>query len=649
MKHRMLIGIDRKVYFPFFFLKTILLAVITTFFFIPDIPGKLPLLLIIAVLNIVLLRRACIRFFKFLLISSTIITVVWFFLVYVPEAKTISSAVMTMWKAPAFRNAQTRLWGLFLSGQLYLGITSRYEILVSLRRVHAGVQVSLFVVVLFNAVSYFIQSFQDISESFAARIPGKHTLRDRLYILNSLTFDAFRVIFECRKIFFLSQARVYSSLGDISHSSAIPVSTAQHIHIAYQNVCYPNSKSVILNRIDFELEPGITLIMGANGSGKSTLLNLISGIIPAVIPAQYVEKAGLSEELKHSLVGYVPQGNEISFFYDTVDRVLCHLPDSLTHIWLDRFGLLYLTDGEHALSDLSAGECKAIALIAELLDTQHNICLLDEPSAFLSEDFKQQLFKMLHEVGSTGKRILVATHDMEMIQIANQVIYLQDGVLTRKTASKPLPPPHIDKSLHLRKKRPIMTLCVPQPLLPNAEPDEYDKGERYRLVFSSFDRIGFYGGNGAGKTTLGRYIQKNSRGIRSVMMWQALEKQFFSSTVIDELLVGKQHSHQAYEEALQALKALEMEHLSDRPPQFLSGGEKRILIALCLIMQHPDLLILDEVFDSVDAHRSILLAKFINQYQQQSGCCCIFIDQDISPIDSSIDRIYTIRNFRIEE
>ena len=561
----------------------------------------------------------------------------------------MSSAILAMWKAPAFRNAQTRLWGLFLSGQLYLGITSRYEILISLKRVHAGVQVSLFVVVLFNAVSYFIQSFQDISESYAARIPGKHKLRDRLYILNSLTFDAFRVIFECRKIFFLHQARVYSSLGGSSYSSAIPVLTEERIHIAYQNVCYPESKSHILKEISFELEPGITLVMGPNGSGKSTLLNLISGIIPAVIPAQYVEKAGLSEEAKHSLVGYVPQGNEISFFYDTVNRVLCHLPDTLIHIWMERFGLLKLTNGEHTLSDLSAGECKAIALIAELLDVQHSICLLDEPSAFLSEDLKQQLYEMIYEMGRTGKRILVATHDMDMTLIANQILYLQDGVLTRKAVSNPSVTPYIDKSLFIQKKQPIAALCVPQPLLPSAGTKAYSKEDNYMLIFSSFDRIGVCGGNGAGKTTLGRYIQKNSRSIRSVMMWQALEKQFFTSAVIDELMVGRHNSHQVYEEAIQALKALEMEHLVDRPPQFLSGGEKRILLALCLIMQHPDILILDEVFDSVDAHRSILLSQFIYQYQQQSGCCCIFIDQSIDPIALSIDRVYTIRNFRIED
>lgn len=673
----MLIGIDRDVRRPCFLLKTLLLVVASTLFFIADARSAVPALALVAVLNIAVLGRIAVRNVRILVVASLIISLMWYLFAFLPQLGFGRGALAAMLRAPAYHVALLRLWGLFLTGQLYLGVTSRFEIMVSLQRVHAPISLSLFVVVMFNAVSYFIQSFRDIHACFYARIPGSRRVRDRLYMLNSLLFDAFRVIFECRKVFLLSKDRVYASLGagaDAAGEAGLPrkgtaavsdespareaaeplpldaagcLQESGPLLISYRNVRYPYAEEPVLVRAEFEFACGVTALVGANGSGKSTLLNLIAGVIPQVIPAAFDEVSGIGEERRRRL-GYVPQGSELAFFYDTVSRALCHLPQCRARRWMERFGLGYLLQGERVLSDLSAGECKAIALIAELLDPAHDMCLLDEPSAFLSETLKRQLISLLDAARREGKRILIATHDLELVDVADTVLSVEDGVLRpgRAPARAERPRSRRDAAEHAAPL--LATIRVPQPLRPHGA-GTANAGASWRTVsLHASERVGICGGNGAGKTTLGTYILDHCDGMRTVMMWQALEKQFFTSTVADELLVGLPRTKGSREAAERALRALGMEGLAARAPQFLSGGEKRALLVLCLVMQQPDVLILDEAFDSVDERRATLLAQLINRYQQESGCCCIFIDQEPHLLSEPLDTVYTIRACAIE-
>ena len=643
--HKTLLGTKRKIRFPFFFIKTILLGLCTSAFFIEAVPGKGWLLLFLIVLNVLLLRRDSAKILKFLIITTTALVLVWFLLFFLPGSSSFSAALSDMVHSTRFQHAFLRLWGLFAAGQLYIGTTSQYEILLSLKRIHANVNISLFVVILFNALAYFIRSYKDIRECFQLRIPGKRSIKDNLFILNSLMFDAISTIFECRKAFFLNSGRVYNSLSGQHYS--VPASEIEgELYFNYSDVRFGQAANTVIRSAELNISVGITVITGDNGSGKTTLFNLISGVIPNVFVASFADSAAEKHAHLQENIGYVMQGVVSSFFYDTVQRALLHIQNEETEYWLDRFGMVYLYESEYYMSELSAGECKVVMLISELLDKSHNICLLDEPSAFLAEAIKDTLIELIKYAAQT-KRILIISHEKSFIDLADNLYSISDGVL-HKQERRAMP-------LKLYGNRQVageqfIDMSIPQPLLPE---QQKNCDGRYELGLHRSENIAILGSNGAGKTTLGTYlcrsISEGESDLRCVMMRQDLDKQFFTSTVMEDLLLGTDGDEEARAKAKEYLERVGMSALSEQPPQFLSGGQKRMLLIACLLMQNPDIVILDEPFDSLDSQHAQTVLDLICEYQRESGCCCIYIDQTSEMYEGFINVSVTVDKFLVKD
>ncbi|MDR2633020.1 MAG: energy-coupling factor ABC transporter ATP-binding protein [Treponema sp.] len=127
------------------------------------------------------------------------------------------------------------------------------------------------------------------------------------------------------------------------------------------------------------------------------------------------------------------------------------------------------------------------------------------------------------------------------------------------------------------------------------------------------------GANGSGKSTLLELIAGcmkpssgelwlegacSPQGNRAGMVFQDPDNQLFMPTLWEDVAFGVMHRgvspEQGREQALKALRAVGAEHLADRPPYKLSGGEKqRAAIASVLIM-NPGLILLDEPTASLD-------------------------------------------------
>ncbi|MDR0629080.1 MAG: energy-coupling factor ABC transporter ATP-binding protein [Treponema sp.] len=138
------------------------------------------------------------------------------------------------------------------------------------------------------------------------------------------------------------------------------------------------------------------------------------------------------------------------------------------------------------------------------------------------------------------------------------------------------------------------------------------------------ERVGIAGANGSGKSTLleliagcmkpssgnillkGIPVGDTIQGVRSKagMVFQEPDNQLFMPTLWEDVAFGVMHTgvgpRKGREQALQFLRAVEAEHLAERPPYKLSGGEKqRGAIASVLIME-PTLVLLDEPTASLD-------------------------------------------------
>lgn len=147
------------------------------------------------------------------------------------------------------------------------------------------------------------------------------------------------------------------------------------------------------------------------------------------------------------------------------------------------------------------------------------------------------------------------------------------------------------------------------------------------LALRRGERLAIVGPNGAGKTSLLRTIvglerhgggnlrlfgtlcseEKQFRQFRPRIgyLFQESEDQLFCPTVIEDVSFGPLNTGCTQEDALQramaTLESLGIGHLADRICHRLSGGEKRLVCLAGLLAMEPEVLMLDEPTNGVDA------------------------------------------------
>jgi energy-coupling factor transport system ATP-binding protein len=112
------------------------------------------------------------------------------------------------------------------------------------------------------------------------------------------------------------------------------------------------------------------------------------------------------------------------------------------------------------------------------------------------------------------------------------------------------------------------------------------------------------------------------------MVFQDLNSQLFSATVIEEIRFGLRNMHLDLAWADEALQHLQIEHLRDHNPLNLSAGQKQRVILASVIATKPKILILDEPSAHLDAPSKVILRDWLRQLNQERGITIILIDQD---------------------
>jgi len=182
-------------------------------------------------------------------------------------------------------------------------------------------------------------------------------------------------------------------------------------------------------------------VLGANGSGKSSLLHMLNGLVfPEKGEVRFLGRL-LSEDVLRNeefnslfrrTVGLVFQNSDIQLFSPTVRDEIAFGPiqlglskEEMEERVNDLLGMLNI---QH-LSDrppyqLSGGEKKKVA-IASSLAVNPDVLLLDEPTSGLDPKTQSWLVDLLEELHRTGKTIVTATHDLNIVdRISDRTIVL---------------------------------------------------------------------------------------------------------------------------------------------------------------------------------------------------------------------------------
>lgn len=204
---------------------------------------------------------------------------------------------------------------------------------------------------------------------------------------------------------------------------------------------YDQSPSWALEDINLSLSAGkVTGLIGANGSGKSTLFMLLLGILKPQSGEVCWNNQGISYrkqdlyQLRQN-VSIVFQDPDQQIFYTDIKNDIAF---SLRNLGIDEGEVtqrvnnaLQLVDAhpfvDKPIQYLSFGQKKRVA-IAGALVLDAPCILLDEPTAGLDPEGRQQIIEILQRVVAEGKQVVISSHDIDLIyQVCDEVYVLHKG------------------------------------------------------------------------------------------------------------------------------------------------------------------------------------------------------------------------------
>ncbi len=194
-------------------------------------------------------------------------------------------------------------------------------------------------------------------------------------------------------------------------------------------------RTLALDSVDLDLEPGLVGVFGPNGAGKSTLLRVIAGLeAPTRGTVTFVSFDGLDAEQLRGRIGYAGHSSGLYARLSLSENLalfsrLYGLRDGRSNEVIDRLAL-----GEHArkpVRDLSAG-LKRRATVARAILHEPAILLLDEPYANVDDDASESISAAVRDWWQPDRLGLVATHGAKKVRAyAHAGLVLQRGRAVR--------------------------------------------------------------------------------------------------------------------------------------------------------------------------------------------------------------------------
>lgn len=207
-----------------------------------------------------------------------------------------------------------------------------------------------------------------------------------------------------------------------------------------------NLRKQVLFDINLEIFAGEIVIMtGPSGSGKTTLLTLIGGLRSAQSGSLKVIDQELCQAKENQLVkarrhnGYIFQAHNLHSSLTALENVQMGLEVHGVFSKVERhrratemLTQVGLRDRIHYYpADLSGGQKQRVA-IARALVSHPKIVLADEPTAALDKKSGRDVVDIMHHLAKAqGCTILLVTHDNRIFDLADRIIYLEDGRLSK--------------------------------------------------------------------------------------------------------------------------------------------------------------------------------------------------------------------------
>ncbi len=199
-----------------------------------------------------------------------------------------------------------------------------------------------------------------------------------------------------------------------------------------------------LQNVSIEVQPGtLTMLRGRSGSGKTTLLNILGALDHPSSGEVYFEENRIDtlpekqrDALRRTKMGFIFQSVALIANMSAYENVefglrLSGYPAAQRRARAEEcLELIGLGKRQgHRAQELSGGEQQRVA-IARAMAHNPSLIFADEPTAELDTQMGLIVVRLFREmIEKQGLTILMTTHDPNMIELADHVYELQDGVI----------------------------------------------------------------------------------------------------------------------------------------------------------------------------------------------------------------------------
>lgn len=470
--------------------------------------------------------------------------------------------------------------------------------------------------------------------------------------------------------------------------------------IEMKNIMKSFGKVKVLNNASFSLADGeIHALMGENGAGKSTLMKVLTGVYSKDAGEIFVDEKSISFNHPKEAEEY-----GIVFIYQELNSLLDMTVEENIFLGKEiytKFGILDKKNMQNKvketlsilgmnlnpndkLSDLSVGQRQMVE-IARALISEIKVIIMDEPTAALTINETEHLFKIINSLREKGVSIIYISHRMEEIfELCDRITIMRDG---EYVGTKNIKDTNMNEIINMMIGRDIgdrfsKTDNEKKGIALNIK--ELSSGKYFNNVsfnVSYGEILGVYGLMGAGRTEImktifgvlpldsgeieldgNRVSIKNpkeaikngigfiteDRKVEGLMLNETIKNNIslnnFQRIVRNNFIISKQKETFTSSFAVRDfnIKCSGINHICNN----LSGGNQQKVIFAKWILSKPKILILDEPTRGVDIASKKEIYTMMNDLASK-GLAMIMVSSELPEIIGMSDRVMVIHEGKV--